>query len=161
MNAHSKLALIVAALAIGSPAATKPVTPSAQWNGTWKLDTAGSKFAAPAGKRSDTRTYKIEGNKVSLTSKGTDAAGKAEGFSYNAAFDGKWYPMTGNPLGDSISLTLDNPRQSRAKVRKAGKLTVTATLTMTQDGKRLTMNRRVVGAKGSPTTDVLVFDRAR
>ena len=161
MNLHSKLALIVAAVAIGSPAAlAKADLPSAQWNGTWKLDTAASKFATPVGKRSETRTYKINGNKVSLVSKGTDASGKAEGFRYNAAFDGKWYPMTGNPRGDSISLTLVNPRQSKAKVRKAGKPTVTATLTVSADGKRLTLNRETLRAKGAPTTDVMVFAHA-
>ena len=123
MNLQSKLALFVAAVAIGSPAAlANPDSPSAQWNGTWKLDTAASKFASPVGKLSETRTYKISGNKVSLVSKGTDAAGKAVRFRYNAAFDGKWYPMIGNPRGDRISLTLVNPRQSKAKVRKAASL---------------------------------------
>ena len=163
MNARSKFALFVAAVAIWAPGVVlaQSVAPAAEWNGTWKLDTAGSKFAAPAGKRSETRTYKIDGNKVSVKSTGTDAEGKAEGFSYSAAFDGKWYPITGSQFGDSISLTLVNPRQSKAEVRKGNKSTLTATLTIADDGKGLTLDRKTLGANGSPTTDVFVFNRAR
>ena len=163
MNISTRLALIIASagLAVPQAAVAKPVMPSAQWNGTWKLDTADSKFAAPIGKTSETRTYKITGNKVLLKSDGTDADGKAVRFTYGGAYDGKWYPMKGNPRGDSISLTLVNPRQSKAKVRKQGKVTVTGTLTVSADGKQLTLNRQTLNAKGSPTVDVLVFDRVR
>ena len=162
MNLPIKLALIVASagLAVPQAAFAKPMMPSAQWNGTWKLDTAESKFATPVGKRSETRTYKITGNKLSLKSEGKDADGKPEGFSYSGAYDGKWYPMKGNPRGDSIALTLASPRVAKAKVRKNGKLTVTGTLTVSPDGKTLTLNRQTLRAKGSPITEVLVFDRA-
>lgn len=161
MNLPTTFALMIAAagLAVPQAALAKPVAPSAQWNGTWKLDTKESKFAAPIGKTTETRTYKITGSKVLLKSDGTEADGKPVRFKYTAAYDGKWYPMTGNPRGDSISLTLVNPRQSKARVRKNGKVTVTGTLTVSPNGKQLTLNRQTLNAKGAPTVDVLLFDR--
>jgi hypothetical protein len=162
MNAPFKLALIVGSLVLTAPQPTfaNPNAPSAQWEGTWQLNMAHSKFATP-GKRSETRTYRINGNKVKLTSTGTDARGKAEKFSYSAAYDGKWYPMVGNPRGDSIALTLDNPRVSKAKVRRNGVLTATASLEVSADGKHLTLNRKTLNAKKAPTVEVLAFDKVR
>jgi hypothetical protein len=162
MNMSTKLALMIASVGLVAPqtVVAQSVEPSAQWNGTWTLDTADSKFAAPIGKTTETRTYEITGNKVSLTSNGTDADGNAVQFTYSGAYDGKWYPMVGNPRGDSISLTLVNPMEAKAKVRKDGKETVTGTLTVSEDGKTLTLNRETLNAEGPPTVDVLVYDRA-
>lgn len=160
MNVHSKLVLAVVPLALltAQPTLAKPINPSASWAGTWKLDVGHSKFSGPADK-SETRTYTINGNKVTFTSKGVNAAGKPVNFSYDAAYDGKWYPMVGNPRGDQISLSLVNSRLANAKVRMKGKVTVTASLKVSPDGKHLTLNRRMLNAKGGATVDVLAYDK--
>lgn len=158
MNAPSKLALFVAALAISAPqAATAKVMPSKQWNGTWKLNLDRSKFSTPSDKRSETRTYKINGMKVSMKSQGTDADGKSLNFSYDAAYDGKWYRFVGSPYADRISLRLDSPRHVRSKSTYHGKPAGNATAILSADGKQLTITRHTLRPK--PTTDVLAFDK--
>lgn len=159
MNAPSKFALILAAAAMICPQAASAAAPSAKlWNGTWNLNSAKSKFASSAKEQSETRTYDISGGKVTMKSSSKDLAGKELNFSYSAGWDGKSYPMVGNPNGDSIFLTAVSATQFRAKTRLKGKLTVQSTATVSADGKHITLTRKMLRLKGAPT-DVLEFDR--
>jgi hypothetical protein len=79
-------------------------------------------------------------------------------FSYSAALDGKWYPMTGNPNADSIALTAVSGRELKATSRKHDKVTVQSIATVSADGKHLTLKRTYVVLKGTPT-ETLEFDR--
>jgi hypothetical protein len=158
MNRRSKLALIVmsAALATQATAATAP--DAKLWNGTWHLNAGASKFGAPAKEQSETRTYDYSRGKLSMKSSFKDANGKETNFSYSAGLDGKWYPMTGNPNANSISLTAVSSRELKASSRLHGKLTVQSTATVSADGKHLTLKRTYVALKGKPI-EVLVFNR--
>ena len=159
MNGRSKFALILASLAIAIPQAASAATPTAKlWNGTWHLDAAKSKFASPAKEQSETRTYAISATRVTMKSSSKNLAGKTLNFSYSAGYDGKLYPMIGNPNADRISLKVVSGREFKASSRLHGKLTVQSTATVSADGKHLTLTRKMVGLKGAPT-DVLEFDR--
>ena len=160
MNAHVKFALILGSLVLTSPslATAKPVAPTAQLNGTWRLNMAHSKFSTP-GDRRETRTYAITGNKVKLESSGTDAKGKPVKYHFSAAYDGKYYSMVGNPVGDSIALTLVDSRHVKAKVRRNKMMSATSATEISADGKHLTLSRRTLHAKGAETVDVLAYDK--
>lgn len=159
MNGGSKLALILASLAIAIPQGVGAAAPNAKlWNGTWHLNAAKSKFASPAKEQSETRTYDISGNKVTMKSSSKDLSGNALNFSYSAGYDGKWYPMVGNPNADRISLNAVSPQELKAKSRLHGKPSVQSTATVSADGKHLTIKRKMLRVKGAPT-DVLEFDR--
>ena len=159
MNGGSKFALILASLAIAIPQGLSAAAPNAKlWNGTWQLNAAKSKFASPAKEQSETRTYDISGNKVTMKSSSKDLSGKALNFSYSAGYDGKWYPMVGNPNADRISLTVVSPQELKARSQLHGKPSVQSTATVSADGKHLTIKRKMVRMKGAPT-DVLEFDR--
>jgi hypothetical protein len=161
---HRKLALIVAGLAIATPqlALGAPAPDAKAWNGTWHLNTAKSKFSSPEySATSETRSYNVSGNKVALKSTIKTHAGKTINWNYSAALDGKWYPMNGNPNGDSISLTPVGPREAKAEVKLKGKPAVTSTSTVSADGKHLTVHRQMLLAKGGPTDDLLIYDRAK
>ena len=158
MNASSKLALI-AGLALLIPQAANAAGPNAKlWNGTWHLDAAKSKFASSAKEASETRTYDISGKKVTMKSSSKNAAGKELNFSYTAGYDGKWYPMVGNPNADRIMLRVVSDREFRASSRLRGKPSVHSTATVSADGKHLTLTRKMLRMKGAPT-DVLEFER--
>jgi len=107
MNGYPKTALIFASLTLAfSQAASAAAPPNAKmWNGAWHLNAAKSKFASPAKEQSETRTYTVSGGKIAMKSSSKDMSGKTMNFSYSAAWDGKYYPMTGNPNADRISLT--------------------------------------------------------
>ncbi|MEA3081873.1 MAG: hypothetical protein QOD54_1541 [Sphingomonadales bacterium] len=159
MNARSKFALMLAAATMVVPQAASAATPSAKlWNGTWNLDAAKSKFASPAKEQSETRTYEVSATRLTMKSSSKDMAGKELNFSYSAGWNGKSYPMVGNPNADSISLTAVSPREVKALSRFHGKLSVQSTATVSADGKHLTIKRKMLRLKGAPT-DVLEFDR--
>ena len=158
MNAPWKLALF-ASLALLVPQGLNAAEPNAKlWNGTWHLNAAKSKFASSAKEATETRTYDISGKKVTMKSSSKNPAGKALNFHYTAGYDGKWYPMVGNPNADSIMLKVVSDREVKASSRLKGKPSVESTATVSPDGKHLTLTRHMVRMKGAPT-DVLEFER--
>lgn len=160
MNGRSKFALILASLAIAIPqGASAAAAPNAKlWNGTWHLNAAKSNFGSSAKEQSETRTYDISGNKVTMKSSSKDPAGKVLKFSYSAGYDGKWYPMIGNPNANRIRLTAVSDREFKAMSQLHGKPSVASTATVSADGKHLVVKRKMLRMKGAPT-DVLEFDR--
>jgi opacity protein-like surface antigen len=159
MSGQSKLALILGSIALAIPQSANAEAPNAKlWNGTWHLNAAKSKFASSAKEQSETRTYDISANKVTMKSSSKDPSGKTLNFSYSAGYDGKWYPMVGNPNANRISLTAVSDRELKASSRLQGKSSVESTATVSADGKHLTIVRKMVRMKGAPT-DVLEFDR--
>lgn len=159
MNGSFKFALILASLAIAIPQSASAAVPNAKlWNGTWHLNAANSKFASPNKRQGETRTYVISGDKVTVKSSSKDAAGKTINLSYSAGYDGKWYPMAGNPNADHISMSVVSDRELKWSSQLHGKGTIAGTATVSADGKHLTIKRTFVTMKGAPT-DVLEFDR--
>jgi len=160
MHVFLRTALIAASVTILSPAAASAkIVASPLWGGIWQLNSSISKFSSPAGKRSETRVYVVHGNKLSVKATGIDASGKPLQYRYSGAFDGKGYPMLGNPVGDSIALLLETPRRAIATVRKGTVITATATSDVSADGKRLTLKRKTLNGKAAPTIEVLAFDK--
>ena len=159
MKAPSKLTLIVASLALAIPQGASAADPNAKlWNGTWHLNAAKSKFASSAKEQSETRTYNISHGKVAMKSSSKDPSGKALNFSYSAGYDGKWYPMVGNPNADRISLKVISDREVKASSQLHGKPSVESIAKVSADGKHLTLQRKMLRLKGAPT-DMLEFDR--
>jgi hypothetical protein len=66
--------------------------------------------------------------------------------------------MTGNPNADRISLKVVSDREVKASSQLKGKPSVESTATVSEDGKHLTLKRKMLRLKGAPT-DVLEFDR--
>jgi trehalose-6-phosphatase len=164
MNAANKLALIVSAAAFALPqtAIAKSAPLSKAWSGTWRLNTAKSNFSSPdTTQKSETRSYTVSGNRVTMRSNSVNAAGKIMRWSYSAATDGKWYPTTGNPNTDHIALTWVSDREVKSKTQLHGKPSANASASVSADGKVLTIDRSILTARGGPSHDTLVFDRAK
>ena len=159
MKSLSKLSFVAAGLALAVSQVASAAEPNAKlWNGTWHLNAAKSKFASSAKEVSETRTYNISGKKVSMKSSSKNPAGKALNFSYTAGYDGKWYPMTGNPNADRISLKVVSDRELKASSQLHGKPAVESKAIVSADGKHLTIERKMLRLKDAPT-DLLEFDR--
>ena len=161
MHALVKTSLIVTSIALSMPlpASAKKVAASPLWSGTWQLNVAASKLTPPVGKRSETRIYVVTGNEISVKATGTDATGKALQYSYAGPFDGKPYPMIGNPVGDKIALTLVNPLRADATVTMGKTVTAMSSSNISPDGKHLTLKRRTLRAKAAPAMELLEFDK--
>jgi hypothetical protein len=164
MNTPKKLALILSAIAMALPqtASAQPTALSKAWAGTWHLNAGKSKFSsAEFTSKSDTRTYTVAGKRLTMRSTAIDAAGKTMKWGYSANTEGKWYPTSGNPNTDHVALTFVSPREFKSKTKLKGKPSARSTVTLSADGKVLTINRSILIAKGGPTDDVLVFDRTK
>src|SRR5215475_10775070 len=86
---------LVATSSLSSFAQTDPII------GTWKLNLAKSKLSPGPPPKSQTLTYEAVGQGVKVTVKGTDAEGKLIDIQSTANYDGKDYPVTGNPNWDT------------------------------------------------------------
>jgi hypothetical protein len=72
--------------------------------GTWKLNEAKSKIGAGSAKNT-TVVYEAAGDNVKVTVDGVDADGKPAHSEWTGKFDGKDYPVIGDPNSDVRSYT--------------------------------------------------------
>ena len=77
--------------------------------GTWKLNEAKSKATPGMGKITMV-VYKSMLGQVKVTVNGTDEKGKPTHNEWTGRFDGKDYPVTGDPNSDARSYTKVNDR---------------------------------------------------
>lgn len=126
--------------------------------GTWKLNEAKSKFSAGATKN-HTVVYAPAGNKVKVTVDGTDAKGKQAHNEWTGKFDGKDYPVTGDPASDVRSYKTVNDRTLDLTVKKSGTVTVTGRIAVSADGKIRTVTTTGTDAKGKKSTSMAVYDK--
>ena len=72
--------------------------------GVWKLKEAKSEFS-PGAPKNTTVVYEAEGDKVKVTVDSVSSDGTPTHYQWTGKFDGKEYPVTGDPLSDSRSYT--------------------------------------------------------
>ncbi len=128
-------------------------------DGTWTLNTAKSKFNAGPTIKSQTRKYEVSGDTVKQTLDGVDASGKPTHITFSAHYDGKDYPVSGNPDADTIAVKRTDKYSAKSTLKKDGKPTVTTMRHVAKDGKTMTMKNTGTDAKGEKVDNVLVFDK--
>jgi hypothetical protein len=127
--------------------------------GTWQLNVAKSKFAPGTELKSETRTYVLAGEDIKATGTSVDAAGKKATSSWIVNYDGKDRPMTGNPDSDALSLKRVDTFTTQFVQKKAGKVVMTGTRSITKDGKTMTITTKGTSADGKKIDEALVFDK--
>jgi len=126
--------------------------------GTWKLNDAKSKFPAGATKNTSV-VYEAAGDQVKVTVDGTDADGKSVHNEWTGKFDGKDYPVTGDPNTDARAYKKVNDHTLSMTVKKAGKVTVTGRIEVSADGKTRTVSTKGTDAKGAKVSTTAVYDK--
>jgi hypothetical protein len=127
-------------------------------DGTWKLDAAKSTFSPGPAPKSMTVTYSIVGTDgMKIVVDMTPADGAAQHWEMTAHYDGKEYPVTGNPNADTISLKMVDDRTGESTMKKGGKVTSTNVRKLSADGKVLTITSTGTTVDGKPRKDVQVF----
>ena len=127
--------------------------------GTWELNVAKSKYTAGPALKSQTRTYVAEGELIKVNLEGVDGTGKPMAASWSMAYDGKDRPQTGTPNADTLSLKRLNDSTVEFTQKKAGKVVVTGTRTISPDGKEMTITSKGTNALGQTIDDVEVFEK--
>jgi hypothetical protein len=126
--------------------------------GSWKLNEAKSKLA-PGAPKNNTVTYEIVGDKVKATLDGTDGAGKPTHNEWTGKFDGKDYPVTGDPVSDSRSYKKVDDHTLDVTVKKDGKITITGRIVISADGKNRTLTTSSTDAAGKKIKSIAEYDK--
>ncbi len=126
--------------------------------GTWKLNEAKSKFA-PGVPKNHTVVYETAGDNVKITVDGTDKDGKSTHNEWTGKFDGKDYPVTGDPTSDMRSYQKVGDRVLKMTIKKDGKVTITGRIIVSADGKSRIVSTSEPGAKGKSPTNRAVYDK--
>ena len=107
--------------------------------GTWKLNEAKSKFAPGTGKNTMVVYQAATGGQVKITADGVDEHGRSRHSEWTGKFDGKDYPVTGDPGSDMRSYRKLDDRTLDFTAKKHGKVTVTGRVAVAPDGKSRTV----------------------
>jgi len=127
--------------------------------GTWKLNEAKSKFG-PGMAKNKTVVYQSAFFKVKVTVDGTDAKGKPAHNEWTGNFDGKDYPVTGDPTSDARAYKKIDDRTMELTVKKGGKVMTTGRIVVSADGKSRTVTTTGMNAKGKKVKNVAFYDKA-
>src|SRR5882757_10069981 len=128
-----KVLAVVLTLSLALFAADSP------FSGTWKLNFAKSKLTPPVPK-SDIAVVDADENGLKLSEDIVTDKGESLKISYAAKFDGKDYPVTGDPSTDSVSYQRVNAHTLKGKTKKDGKVAIDATIIVSRDGKITTVH---------------------
>lgn len=125
--------------------------------GSWKLNVAKS-----TGTSFKSGTTKIEaagaGVKVTVDLEGAD--GTVSHWAFTANYDGKDNPVTGNsPYGDATAFTRIDAKTTRIIVKQGGKVTVTQTIVVSDDGQTRTVTTTGTDAKGQTVDTIAFYDK--
>jgi len=126
--------------------------------GTWKLNEVKSKFA-PGVPKNHTVVYETAGDNVKITVDGTDKDGKSTHNEWTGKFDGKDYPVTGDPTSDMRSYQKVGDRVLKMTIKKDGKVTITGRIIVSADGKTRIVTTGEAGAKGKGFRNRSVYDK--
>ncbi len=126
--------------------------------GTWKLNEAKSKIAVGSLKNT-TVVYEAAGDSVKVTTDGTDGDGKPSHSEWTGKFDGKDYPVTGDPSTDTRSYKTVNDHTLAFTNKKGDKITISGRGVVSADGKTRTVTITGTDSKGQKYTSTAVYDK--
>jgi hypothetical protein len=126
--------------------------------GTWKLNEAKSKIGAGSPKLT-TVVYEAAGDNTKVTVDGTDGEGKPTHSEWTGKFDGKDYPVTGDPSTDTRSYKKVNDHTLTFSNKKSDKVTISGRVLVSTDGKTRTVTTNGTAPNGTKFTSTAVYDK--
>lgn len=155
MIARATRCLVIAAVlsALASPLIAQAGDPLA---GTWVLNVAKSKFAGAAPTKQTTTLRAVDGGLYERVER-VNADGTTTRWELTARYDGKDYPVVGDPARDTVALTRVDRRTVDLVNKKAGTVVSRMRIVVAADGKSRT--NAVMDPSGQQTTALLAFDR--
>lgn len=140
-------------------AATLSVAAAADFTGTWKLNTAKSKYDGIPMPKEQTVTYTPKGTGYEYTANGTAATGQPIHSSFTYVKDGEEIKAIGFPNWDAIVLKGGQSAKSTATFKRAGKNVGSVTRILAADGKSLTLTGSVTLPDGKKATYSAIYDK--
>jgi len=128
------------------------------FTGTWKRNDAKSKASAGAPKN-DTVTYEAVGDQTKVTVDGVDGSGNRLHHEWTGKFDGKDYPVNGDPSADTRAYKKVDDHTLTFTGKKNGKVVQNGRITVSADGKSRTVRLNATDADGKKITSDAVYDK--
>jgi hypothetical protein len=126
--------------------------------GTWKLNEAKSKVSAGAPKNTMV-VIAAAGDSMKVTVDGVGADGKPAHNEWTGKFDGKDYPITGDPAADMRAYKPVNDHSMALTEKMGGKITNTGRVVISADGKTRTVTVSRTDATGKKMSITFVYDK--
>lgn len=126
--------------------------------GSWKLNEAKSKLA-PGSPKNVMVVYTAEGDRYKCVVDGVDGAGKPTHNEWIGMFDGKDYPVKGDPTTGTRSIQMVKAGHYALNNKKDGKITVTGTIDFSAAGKTRTLVTEMTDPAGKKVTSTAVYER--
>ena len=103
--------------------------------------------------------YAPAGDQVKVTTDGTTGDGKPVQTEWTGKFDGKDYPLTGDPNANSRSYKKVNDRTLELTNKKDGKVTTSGRIEVSADGMTRTLMVHGTTSDGKKFTYTAVYDK--
>jgi hypothetical protein len=130
-----------------------------QHSGTWKMNPAKSKYIPGPAAKSVTLKVESDENGIKIDAEGTGGDGNPTHVQYDAKFDGKDYPATGLPYGDTVSVKRIGANTIQATIKKGDQVVMTVTSKVSTDGKTRTSTFKGKDSQGRDVNNVVVYDK--
>ena len=127
--------------------------------GTWKLNTAKSKYTGAPGPKEMTTTYSPEGSGWRYSGSGVSAAGAPIKSSFVYVKDGAEIKTTGFPNWDGLVLSNAKNDKATGVIMRGGKAIGKLTRSLLADGKTMIIDGEFTGLDGKPATYHAVYER--
>jgi hypothetical protein len=128
--------------------------------GTWKLNTAKSKYSPGPAPKSSTVKWEATQDGVRLTVDVVPASGEPIQYEASGKFDGKDNPIKGNnPDGDSVAFSKIDSHTYEAVNKKGGQTTITSHIVVAADGKTRVTTQTGKNGKGETAHNTLSYEK--
>jgi hypothetical protein len=151
--------LVVSAITVLIVALAWNLQAADQHSGNWKMNPEKSKYSPGPAAKSVDLTVEADENHIKINAEGVDGNGNPTHVQYDAKFDGKDYPATGFPVGDTVSVKRINANTIQSTQKKDGKTVMTVTSVVSKDGKTRTSTFKGKDAQGHAVNNVVVYDK--
>ena len=128
------------------------------FSGFWTLVPEDSKLPGPLPRRW-TETLEVGEDTISVKEEIVGADGRSLTVTVDASFDGREYNVTGSPLADVIAYTRPGRYRIDGVAKKDGRVVLTESVTVSEDGRALTMGYVMRLPDGRDMVSVAVFKR--
>jgi hypothetical protein len=126
--------------------------------GTWKLNEVRSKIGAGAPKNITVNCVAVA-DSIKVTVDGMDAVGAATHNEWTGKFDGKDYPVIGDPTSDKRAYKRINDHTLSLTAKKGGRVTMSGLIIISDDGEDRIVNVSGHNAKGEKIKSYAVYDK--
>ena len=127
--------------------------------GTWRLNTARSKYTGAPMPKQMTATYTLEGNGWRYEASGLSSAGEPFKMSYTYVKDGADVTTSGFPYWDTIVIDGGATREGSGTMKRHGAPVGHNSRSLSADARTLTIHGNVTTPEGTTVSYVEVYDK--